>query len=115
MAAKEYASGGRAEPSGSPVDMLALHRRAQASLRRPTADPGAEERAVRAIRALAKGADAVRRCSAPALDLRFTHGTALPTDVALCRCPCGCHSGAHIGRAWRPGSCRLCPEARRHP
>src|SRR3984893_18387918 len=59
MAAKEYASGGRAEPSGSPVDILALHRRAAAGLRGPTADPGAKERAVRAIRALAKGPGAV--------------------------------------------------------
>ena len=63
--------------------------------------PGAKERAVRAIRALAKGAGAVRRCSVPALDFRLIHGTTLPTDVALCGCPCGGHSGECVGRAWR--------------
>src|SRR5690242_10042451 len=63
IAAKKYASSGRAERAGSPVDLLALHRRAAASLRRYAADAGAKERAVRAIRALDEGAGAVRRCS----------------------------------------------------
>src|SRR5271166_2846885 len=64
MVAAQYAGGCRAEPAGPPIDLLAFHRRATASLRRSAAEPGAEERAVRAIRALAKGASAVgpRRC-----------------------------------------------------
>src|ERR1700720_2858179 len=111
MAAEEHASGGRAEPAGSPRDILALHRRAATSLRRRAAEPGAKKRAVRAIRALEKGAAAVRRCSVPALDLRFTHATAFQIDAALCGCPCGCHPCACVGRAWRHSSCRLCPEA----
>src|SRR5690242_7672632 len=67
MAAEEYATGGRAEPAGSSGDFLALHRRAAASLRRTAAESGAKKRAVRTIRALAKGSGAIVLCCCPSM------------------------------------------------
>src|SRR5215470_17813744 len=59
MAAEKYASGRSAKSAGPSVDFLAFHRRTATSLRRRAAEPGAKERAVRAVRALAKGPGAL--------------------------------------------------------
>ena len=122
MAAAQYTNRRNSQPAGSEVDFLAFHRRAATSIRRCPAQRGTEERAIRPIRALAKGTGAVGRRPVAIIEARLADAIADETGAQLFSRGAIARHGNRLGGHHclrHRNVLRCCPcrhtEARRHP